>query len=52
MQGWLRRKDNYVNHEGGELARTLSWWHLVALGVVLWMGRDVQGWKALIEECK
>jgi len=26
--------------------------HLVTLGVVLWMGRDVQGWKALIEECK
>ena len=26
--------------------------HLVALGVVLWMGKDVQGWKALIEACK
>ena len=26
--------------------------HLAALGVVLWMGKDVQGWKALIEECK
>jgi len=26
--------------------------HLAALGAVLWMGRDVQGWKALIEECK
>ena len=26
--------------------------HLSALGVVLWMGKDVQGWKALIEEFK
>ena len=26
--------------------------HLAALGVVLWMGKDVQGWKALIEEFK
>ena len=26
--------------------------HLAALGVVLWMGKDVQGWKALIEELK
>jgi hypothetical protein len=26
--------------------------HLAALGVVLWMGKDVQGWKALIEEIK
>jgi hypothetical protein len=24
--------------------------HLAALGVVLWMGRDVQGWKALIQD--
>jgi hypothetical protein len=26
--------------------------HLAALGVVLWMGKDVQGWKALIEDFK
>jgi hypothetical protein len=26
--------------------------HLAALGVVLWMSKDVQGWKALIEEFK
>ena len=24
--------------------------HLAALGAVLWMGKDVQGWKALIED--
>src|SRR5690349_10258647 len=33
MLGWLRRKSNGVNREDGELARTLSWWHLTALGV-------------------
>ena len=26
--------------------------HLMELGVVLWMSKDVQGWKALIEEIK
>jgi hypothetical protein len=26
--------------------------HLAELGVVLWMTKDVQGWKALIEEIK
>jgi hypothetical protein len=26
--------------------------HLAELGVVLWMSKDVQGWKALIEEIK
>jgi hypothetical protein len=26
--------------------------HLAALGAVLWMGKDVQGWKALIEDFK
>ena len=26
--------------------------HLAELGIVLWMGKDVQGWKALIEEIK
>ncbi|UGX96772.1 hypothetical protein G6321_00017165 [Bradyrhizobium barranii subsp. barranii] len=26
--------------------------HLVELAVVLWMSKDVQGWKALIEEIK
>jgi|EndMetStandDraft_5_1072996.scaffolds.fasta_scaffold2684373_1 hypothetical protein len=26
--------------------------HLAELGVVLWMNRDAQGWKALIEEIK
>jgi len=26
--------------------------HLEDLGVVLWMSKDVQGWKALIEEIK
>ena len=26
--------------------------HLAELGVVLWMSKDVQGWKALIEDIK
>ena len=26
--------------------------HLAALGVTLWMGKDAQGWKALIEDFK
>ena len=26
--------------------------HLAELGVLLWMGRDVQGWKIMIEEIK
>jgi hypothetical protein len=26
--------------------------HLEALGVLLWMNKDVQGWRALIEEFK
>ena len=26
--------------------------HLAELGVALWMSKDVQGWKALIEEIK
>jgi hypothetical protein len=26
--------------------------HLAELGVVLWMNKDIQGWKALIDEIK
>ena len=43
----LRRKPIEVDHKGGtELARTLSWPHLVALGeVIAW----VIGWSLILE---